>query len=760
MNPVSMANPFTMSPANLRTCLLLLTTAALLIMRAAAECPNACSGHGDCGSYFSCACYRNWEGNDCSQRTCAFGLAHVDTPKGDLDGTSDSLSGPDATLLLHSQTYPYGTQERFPNMTTSGGTVMTQTAHFYMECSNKGICDRKLGECECFDGYEGAACQRASCPGDCSGHGSCEHIQTLASKDFDNVYQIWDAQMTMGCACDAGYSGPDCSLRDCKHGIDPLYTSGDQTARMEAVTYRFSRNDTDIENYRYNSYSFTGTYSLKFYDSFGEDFSTIPLAIDADCYTVEDALDGLPNTVIADDSIVCTKTSTSDQQSNLQEVEYSLTFRGNPGYLKQLFVDTYLDGDRPTVFPTGERDVPDKEIAYPTVDIFNTGMTGEFMDYFAAQCQHVYAEIVAETAGSGILSGDFLELNSGYYLDLDVMETKLLKQCLGDSDGISDDNIEVYDWDYGSALNLGGSNLMMSSYPHAIKLVQTDPYDDFQGGMYYLTWWESYNKKFILANFPTNSMVSSAKPFAVYTTDAVVERVIVDRGFENAAPGDDAEAESGDIGIGEINTGFSTQNRNKDIDPRVTAYFTAYSNILYTSYDVACETAHTAVEPCLDKGDMLFIIDSNYLTSSFEPSDASDATVHPGAYATTMPHGAPQKLYESGNIYTIEKIYKAEPTASSFVREDRYRMIIDKNLPFAGTTTSNSLTTVLYNGSQADSKNVGIVNLFKFSPATTGNYEFAAPCSGRGSCNHESGVCECYQGYTHANCDAQKSFAL
>ena len=172
-------------------------------------------------------------------------------------------------------------------MTTSAGTELTETAHFYMECSNKGICDRKLGECDCFDGYEGAACQRARCPGDCSGHGSCEHIQTLAANDFDNVYQIWDAQMTMGCACDPGYSGPDCSVRKCKYGVDPLYVSGDQTARVEGVTYRFTMNATadqesKMDRIRYNDYSFTGTYALKFYDAFGEDYSTIPIEVNAD----------------------------------------------------------------------------------------------------------------------------------------------------------------------------------------------------------------------------------------------------------------------------------------------------------------------------------------------------------------------------------------------------------------------------------------------------------------------------------------------
>ena len=55
-------------------------------------------------------------------------------------------------------------------------------AHYYMECSNKGLCDRKSGSCKCFPGYEGKACTRATCPGGgtCSGHGVCEDIASLA----------------------------------------------------------------------------------------------------------------------------------------------------------------------------------------------------------------------------------------------------------------------------------------------------------------------------------------------------------------------------------------------------------------------------------------------------------------------------------------------------------------------------------------------------------------------------------------------------
>ena len=149
-----------------------------------AECPNACSAHGKCGAYDMCQCYRNWMSNDCSESEsyifclclssylisnlslslsfshnltgiCPFGVAHVDTPKGDLDSSSGALSGPDKVVVPNSAMYPYGTTEQYPAVTDIDGNVLTNTAHEYRECSNKGICDRSTGSCTCFEGYEG-----------------------------------------------------------------------------------------------------------------------------------------------------------------------------------------------------------------------------------------------------------------------------------------------------------------------------------------------------------------------------------------------------------------------------------------------------------------------------------------------------------------------------------------------------------------------------------------------------------------------------
>lgn len=61
--------------------LLLTLCVSLFLSTVTSECANACNGHGRCTSYDMCICNRNWQSADCSERTCQFGLAHVDTSK-------------------------------------------------------------------------------------------------------------------------------------------------------------------------------------------------------------------------------------------------------------------------------------------------------------------------------------------------------------------------------------------------------------------------------------------------------------------------------------------------------------------------------------------------------------------------------------------------------------------------------------------------------------------------------------------------------
>lgn len=70
-----------------------------------------------------------------------------------------------------------------------------------------------LRECECYNGFEGMACQRNSCPNDCNGRGQCLPMALLAAMAGRNYTEPWDAYKIHGCFCDLGYRGPDCSLQ-------------------------------------------------------------------------------------------------------------------------------------------------------------------------------------------------------------------------------------------------------------------------------------------------------------------------------------------------------------------------------------------------------------------------------------------------------------------------------------------------------------------------------------------------------------------
>merc|ERR1711907_745311 len=106
-----------------------------------------------------------------------------------------------------------------------GRGIAAEEGHFYMECSNKGVCDRKTGLCECFDGFEGRSCHRMVCPGgfDCNGHGTCQYIKTMRTHNGERQdgtawgYDLWDVNTARACVCDKGWAGVDCAV--CAHVV-------------------------------------------------------------------------------------------------------------------------------------------------------------------------------------------------------------------------------------------------------------------------------------------------------------------------------------------------------------------------------------------------------------------------------------------------------------------------------------------------------------------------------------------------------------
>lgn len=207
---------------------------------------NQCNGNGNCDYTTStCQCFdgfgsvkdkldsaspHNYQ-PDCSGRSCLKGPAYVAVPK-----------------------------------------QFSQGYHHLAECSNRGNCDRVSGLCHCFNGYNGGACEKMTCPVSvdagmkgaiCGGRGMCFPVGLLPYEltaeplrqpsigyveymngDHNNTSNTttWDANVGHACVCDSSWSvglgagqtqmaeffGSACQLRHCPSGNDPS-TSYDET---------------------------------------------------------------------------------------------------------------------------------------------------------------------------------------------------------------------------------------------------------------------------------------------------------------------------------------------------------------------------------------------------------------------------------------------------------------------------------------------------------------------------------------------------
>jgi len=231
--------------------------ALTLLKPSIAQCPNKCSGHGVCGAHSRCTCYANWQGHDCSERVCTYARAWVDV------------------------------------------AYDNNKAHDYAECSGRGICDRKSGECKCFDGYTGDACRRIACPNDCSGHGTCETTAEYGDKSEAtphestsdewynpkgvatdpgvilglNKYKMWDAHKTRSCKCDGGWTGFACDKRMCPKGDDPLTTESADGVTEKYEVQSIIVGDGDDAN------KADGFFTLSFTDAYGNDWTTRPIRV-------------------------------------------------------------------------------------------------------------------------------------------------------------------------------------------------------------------------------------------------------------------------------------------------------------------------------------------------------------------------------------------------------------------------------------------------------------------------------------------------
>lgn len=355
---------------------------------AQAGCDNACSGHGTCQLDGVCDCYDNWgmgmshDSGDCSDRVCPFELSWVDKP----DSSGDR--------------------------------------HDYAECAGRGICNRESGDCECFAGYEGKACQRTTCPNSCSGHGQCAYISDLpyqvAPFDWYNnfygnsnlngdflpqapntfTYRGWDNHKTRGCVCDPEWADVDCSKRMCPHGNDIMDHREDvstaQIYHAQSISLTLASGPDAQE---------LNTFALTFKSKLNETFTTTPIVWDhpgsvtvsdsslfvAFSRDVKTALEALPNNVI--DQVTVTTTSTvPSTTSGLVATIIVVTFTGDNVQGKQnlLTVRNYECGDGCTPKLSGLELVPGNSAIVETVvadyNSYECGRRGK-CNYDSGLCQ-------------------------------------------------------------------------------------------------------------------------------------------------------------------------------------------------------------------------------------------------------------------------------------------------------------------------------------------------------------------------------------
>lgn len=332
-------------------------------------CDNACSGHGTCGEKGICDCYDNWGlglghySGDCSQRICPYDIAWIDSP--DNSGNH----------------------------------------HNYAECSARGVCNRDNGECECFPGYEGSACQRSACPNDCSGHGRCKFIEDLAFYSVPNDYEegyylqqqpqtfnyyYWDSKKTRGCVCDPGYADYDCSKRMCPYGTDVM----DQRPDL-LVPAKYQVQSIVLEPYAAPFEGFGSivgkTFALTFVSRLNETFTTIPIVIGSNTSSlhtfvldVQEALESLPNSVIDKVNVA--------GYSNGAAMHLNISFVGDAvqGGQHLLTVEAYPCGDGCSPKLTGVHLSPGSqnvtEIQLSDYSSYECGRRGK-CDYSSGICQ-------------------------------------------------------------------------------------------------------------------------------------------------------------------------------------------------------------------------------------------------------------------------------------------------------------------------------------------------------------------------------------
>lgn len=348
----------------------------------------------------------------------------------------------------------------------------------------------------------------------------------------------------------------------------------------------------------------------------------------------------------------------------------------------------------------------------------------------------------------------------GQFDGLSRTEIRVLKRCLGDSDGdpsnnemykATDSQDHTYDWDYGitSGILKNFTTRETWSYnsaelvnPHLVKLIDTStasitklcdtthhlrdlfytemgycPHED-PPGFYAVVYYDPQTNSFRFLSRAWQDYDINTQ-FHVFTTNGHLQLVSYKTDvYTHYLPYD-------------LNTTAVKANTDEYLDIVTRDLSSYYSNIVYTWSEIGtkhvdCETVSKGdpdIFQCLEKGDWIMIFDTD-----FETDDR------------------PSRNPKYPNLYQIMKISRENrndvPNADDHYR---YQIVLD--------TGMNARYTKV--GTQSSG-----AKIYKFYPPTEDVVRYVGPCSLRGICNKHDGICQCFTGYGSDDCSDINALAM